>query len=82
MRRCRRRRLEALAPERDRLIEPHVAADDGGLADDDAGAVIDEEARADRGAGMDVDAGLRMGDFRDDPREQRRAEPVETWARR
>jgi len=32
-----------------------VVADDRGLADDDAGAVIDEDAGADRHGGVDVD---------------------------
>jgi hypothetical protein len=34
-----------------------VIADDRGLPDDDAHAVIDEEPTADRGAGVDLDAG-------------------------
>ena len=40
-----------------------MAADGGGLADDDAGAVVDEEMRSDGGAGMDVDAGDTVGIF-------------------
>ena len=48
---------EALGAERDVLVELDVFADDGHLADHDAGAVVDEEVVADRGAGVDVDAG-------------------------
>ena len=47
------------------------------LADDDAGAVIDEEAAADLGAGVNVDAGGRVGQLGDDPRHQRRAQTVQ-----
>jgi hypothetical protein len=39
------------------VIERDVLADLGGLADDDAHAVVDEEAAPDRGAGMNLDAG-------------------------
>ena len=38
-------------PERHALVELDVAADVAGLADDDAGAVVDEEAGPDAGAG-------------------------------
>ena len=68
---------EPLRPERHRLIEPHVAADDRRLADDDAGAVINEEPLADLSAGMDVDAGRRMRVLGDDARDHRDAEIVE-----
>ena len=34
-----------------------MVTDGGGLADDDAGAVVDEEVLADGSAGVDVDAG-------------------------
>src|SRR5207253_10885460 len=40
-------------------------------ADDNAGAVVDEEAFRDRRAGMDVDAGLRMRNLRHHPRNVR-----------
>ena len=43
--------------ERHALIELDVVADDRRLADDDAGAVVDEEVFADLGAGVDVDTG-------------------------
>jgi hypothetical protein len=44
-------RREALGAQRDGLVQAHALADDGGLADDDAGAVVDEEAGADLRAG-------------------------------
>ncbi len=47
---------EPLCAEGDGLVESHALADDGRLADHDAGAVVDEEASADGGAGVDVDA--------------------------
>ena len=53
--------LEALCAKRDALIELHVLADGRRFADDDAGAVVDEEAAADLRAGMDVDAGALSG---------------------
>ena len=49
--------LEAARAQRDALVDLHAVADDAGFADHHAGAVIDEEEPADRGAGMDVDAG-------------------------
>ena len=48
-----------------------MAADHRGLADDHAGAVVDEEIIADGGAGMDVDARELMGVFRHHPGQQR-----------
>src|SRR3954469_23811615 len=49
--------VQAAAPERDVVVEHHVVADLGGLADDDAHAVVDEEPPADGRAGVDLDAG-------------------------
>ncbi len=68
---------EPLRAKRDRLIDPHAFADDGRLADDDAGAVIDEEAAADLRARMNVDAGLRMRELRDDARNDGRTEQMQ-----
>jgi len=51
------------------------ASDNRRLADDDAGSMIDEKAFADLGARMYIDAGLRMSDFGDDPRQHREAQP-------
>ena len=47
------------------------------LADHHAGAVVDEEARADRRAGVDVDAGLGVGQFGHHPRNERHAQAVQ-----
>ena len=48
----------------DALIDLHVLTDVGGLADDDAGAVVDEEVAADLCAGVDVDTGAAVGVLR------------------
>lgn len=68
---------EALRSECHRLVEPHALADHSRLADDDAGAVVDEEARADLGAGMDVDARRGMCMLGDDAGDDRQIELVE-----
>ena len=55
--------LQALASpggegtQRDTLVDLYMIADGGGLADDDTGAMVDEEVFADGGTGVDVDAG-------------------------
>ena len=49
------------------LIQFDPATDGAGLADDDAGAVVDEERRTDRRSGMDVDAGPAVGQLRHHP---------------
>ena len=64
-----------LAPSH--LVEPHAVADDGGLADHHAGAMVDEEAAADGGARMDVDAGVGMGDLGHHARQHGHAQPVQ-----
>ena len=46
----------ARAAERDALIEQAVVADLRGLADDDAGAVVDDEPSADLGGRVDLNA--------------------------
>ena len=56
---------EAGPAERHALVERHVVADLGGLADHDAGAVVDEERVADPRGRVDLDAGqdaARVGD--------------------
>jgi hypothetical protein len=63
--------------EGDGLIDAHIVADDRGLADHDAGAVIDEETRSDAGARMDVDSRPGMGDLRDQACHQLRVQPVQ-----
>ena len=47
--------LHRAAAEGDPVVEHHVVADLGGLADDDAHAVVDEEPVPDDGTGMDLD---------------------------
>ena len=44
------------------------------LADDDAGAVVDEKTLADRRAGVDVDARARVRQFGDAARDDHRAQ--------
>ena len=40
------------------MVDGAVVADHGGLAEHDAHAVVDEQALADLGTGVDLDAGL------------------------
>ena len=68
--------LDEPRAERDALIKLHVPADDGRLADDDARSVVDVESRTDRGARVNVDAGLAVGVFRYDARQHRNVQPV------
>ena len=51
---------EAPCAQGDRLVQTHPFADEGRFANDDAGAVIDEEACANAGAGVNVHSGGRM----------------------
>ena len=48
----------ALGAEGDGLIQPNTLADDRGLADNDSGAVIDEEVSPDVRGRMNVYAGV------------------------
>ena len=57
------------------MIERHVRADLGGLADHHAHAVINEHPIADAGAGMDLDAGQDAADMADEPAHQQPAVP-------
>ena len=57
--------------ERHALVELDMVADLGGLADDDAGAVIDEEVLADLGTRADVDAGAGVRELSHDARDDR-----------
>jgi hypothetical protein len=68
---------KALGAQRHGLVDAHVLADDGGFADHHTGAVVDEEAGADLCAGVDVDAGLPMGQLGHDAAQQRQLQPVE-----
>ena len=49
---------EALGTKRHTLIEGDVVADDGGLANDDARAVVDSKILADLGTWVNVDTRL------------------------
>ena len=73
----RRVLVERERAERDALVELHVVADHARLADDDARAVVDEEPLADRRAGVDVDARLRVGELGHDARDDRHLQPIE-----
>ncbi|GAA3263603.1 hypothetical protein GCM10020258_29160 [Sphingomonas yabuuchiae] len=59
------------------LIDPHPLADDRGLADDDTGAMVDEEMPPDSRARMDIDPGPLIGEFGDHPCHDRRAQLVQ-----
>ena len=61
--------------QRDALVQLDVAAYHGRLADYHAGAMVDEEARADFGAGMDIDAGLLVDDLVHHPGDQWHSAP-------
>jgi hypothetical protein len=52
--------LDRKRAQGDALVDAHGIADVRGLADDDAGAVVDEERRSDGGAGVDIDPGAAM----------------------
>ena len=62
---------EAEGAEGDALVNLDLVAEHGGLADDHAGAMVDEEAVADGGAGVDVDAGDGVGVLAHDAGDQR-----------
>ena len=47
------------------LVQRHVVPDDGGLTDDHAVAVVDEQPFADGGTGMDLNARLADSPLRD-----------------
>ena len=62
--------VQAGAAQRDAVIQGHILADLGRLADHHAHAVVDEQARADRRAGMDFDAGQAAHHLREPARQQ------------
>ena len=68
---------EAQCSERDPLIQLDAVSNSCRFTDDHTGSVIDEEPVADRGAGMDVDAGYRMRMLGHDSRQQRNALKVQ-----
>src|SRR5262249_35120102 len=61
------------SPQRDAVIQRRVIADLGGLADDNAHAVVDEHPSTDRRAGVDLDAGEPATPMREPP-----SQPLET----
>ena len=54
------------AAERCALVNGHIVAHNGGLADDHAHAVVDEHALANDRAGVDLNAGKMPGKLRND----------------
>jgi hypothetical protein len=69
--------LQARASQRDALVQQHVVADLGGLADHHTHAVVDHDPAADRGAGVYLDARQPAAQVRDEPGEQVEARPVQ-----
>src|SRR4029077_17668393 len=69
--------LGAGTAQGDALVDQHVVADLAGLADDDSGAVIDEETMTDAGARVDLDAREEAAHLRDHARNQRQIPAVE-----
>jgi hypothetical protein len=69
--------FEVLGPQRDPLIQPHVAADNRRLANDDTCSMIDKKALADFGTGVHIYTGLGVRDLRDDARKHRDTEQIE-----
>ena len=68
---------EARAAERDALIDRAAVADLRGFADDDARAVIDEDALADASRRMDLDLRQKARDVGEKAREQRNPGAIE-----
>jgi len=56
--------------ERDAVVDEHVVADLGRLADDDPGAVVDEQPLADGRGRVNFDAGQEAGELRQRPRRE------------
>src|SRR5262249_60582971 len=62
---------ERTGDERDTLVKFHVCADLCRFTNNDAGAVVDEEMRADLRAGMNIDSGAAMRPLGHYARDQR-----------
>ena len=69
--------LFSRAAERHALVDEYVVADLGGLADHHSRSVIDEEAAADGGAGVDFDLRQEPAHLADESRQDRAAHPVQ-----
>ena len=72
---------EGESAKRDALVKLHVGANVAGLADDDAGAVVDEETATDASAGMNINACFRVGPLRHHARDERHAQKLATRER-
>ena len=68
---------EAPCAESDAVINLHMMTDAARLADDNAGAMVDEEVGADGRAGMHVDAGAAVCPFGHHARDDRGNGPVQ-----
>ncbi len=62
--------IQAGAAQGDLMIHQDIVPDDGCLADDDAIAMVDEEAPPDGGAGVNLDVGDQTAELGDDARKQ------------
>ena len=62
--------------ECDMLIDSHPRTDLRRFADNHPGAMVDKECQADFGAGMNVYARAHMRRFRNDPRYNRKSQPM------
>src|SRR5262245_3845143 len=67
-----------LGAKGDGLIEPDALSNDAGFTDDHTGPMIDKEVTADVGSWVNVDAGGRMRDVRDQASNQRRVQAVQS----
>ena len=65
------------AAQGDAVVDGAVVADLGGLAKDDAHAVVDEQPAADGGAGVNLDAGLVAAPLADPPGQEKVAPLVQ-----
>ena len=65
------------AAERHPLVDHHIRANFGSLADNHSHAVVDEEARADRRSGVNFDACQKPRDVHDPARNERHPAPLE-----
>ena len=52
------------------MIKRHIVADDGGFADDNAGAMINHETAPDFRSGVNFDGGDDPAQIREKPRQQ------------
>lgn len=69
--------LEAAGTEGDAVVEFDMVANAAGFADDDAGAVVDEEVGAETGSRMNINAGAAVGPFGHDTGEKGNSRTIE-----